>query len=180
MRIFNGGNSSCLVVSCTKITRSHHENNLYWITLIWVFVQQVLSCAGHRQLLCVPPVFLITLAWWWPKNVEVFCKKIYKIMPNKYRCCVDLTISWPAGHIIPTYKESFQVHWGKSIPLFLHAAIYLEVSLFRWTSQNAFSRERAVYKWYCVQCCVVGYSYPSGLEKTLCKWKIYVPLVTKV
>jgi hypothetical protein len=27
----------------------------------------------------------------------------------------------------------------------------------------------------------VGYSYPSGLEKTLCKWEdIYVPLVTKV
>jgi len=25
----------------------------------------------------------------------------------------------------------------------------------------------------------VGYCYPSGLEKTLCKWYIYVPLVTK-
>ena len=25
----------------------------------------------------------------------------------------------------------------------------------------------------------VGYRYPSGLEKTLCKWEIYVPLVTK-
>jgi hypothetical protein len=25
----------------------------------------------------------------------------------------------------------------------------------------------------------VGYCYPSGLEKTLCKWGIYVPLVTK-
>jgi hypothetical protein len=24
-----------------------------------------------------------------------------------------------------------------------------------------------------------GYSYPSGLEKTLCKWDIYVPLVRK-
>jgi hypothetical protein len=23
------------------------------------------------------------------------------------------------------------------------------------------------------------HSYPSGLEKTLCKWEIYVPLVTK-
>jgi len=39
------------------------------------------------------------------------------------------------------------------MPLFLHAAIYREVSVFRWTSQNAFSRETAVYKWYCVQCC---------------------------
>ena len=42
------------------------------------------------------------------------------------------------------YKESFQARWDNSIPLFLHAAIYLEVSLFRWTSQNAFSRETAV------------------------------------
>jgi hypothetical protein len=25
----------------------------------------------------------------------------------------------------------------------------------------------------------VGYYYPSGLEKTLCKWEIYVTLVTK-
>jgi hypothetical protein len=25
----------------------------------------------------------------------------------------------------------------------------------------------------------VGYCYPNGLEKTLCKWNIYVPLVTK-
>ena len=25
----------------------------------------------------------------------------------------------------------------------------------------------------------VGYCYPSGLEKTLCKWGIYVLLVTK-
>ena len=126
-----------------------------------------------------------------------------------------LTLSWPAGHICPTYKESFQVRWDNSIPHFLHAAIYLEVSLFRWTSQNAFSRETAVYKWYCVQCCYsiahsiictrlfrgkihsdwfngteilqgrwqhgenVGYCYPSGLERTLCKWDIHAPLVSK-
>ena len=25
----------------------------------------------------------------------------------------------------------------------------------------------------------VGYCYPSGLEKTLCKWDMYVPLLTK-
>jgi hypothetical protein len=25
----------------------------------------------------------------------------------------------------------------------------------------------------------MGYCYPSGLEKTLCKWEVYVPLVTK-
>jgi hypothetical protein len=48
-----------------------------------------------------------------------------------------LTLSWPAGHICPTYNESFQVRWVNSIPLFLHAALkYLH----------------SVYKWYCVQC----------------------------
>ena len=25
----------------------------------------------------------------------------------------------------------------------------------------------------------MGYCYPSGLEKTLCKWDVYVPLVMK-
>ena len=53
-------------------------------------------------------------------------------------------------------KRVFQVRWDNSIPLFLHAAIYLEVSLFRWTSQNAFSRETTAYKWYCVQCCIAA------------------------
>jgi hypothetical protein len=55
-----------------------------------------------------------------------------------------------SGTYMSTYKESSQAHWDNSIPLFLHAAIYLEVSLFRWTSQNAFSHETAMYKWYWV------------------------------
>ena len=127
-----------------------------------------------------------------------------------------LTLSWPTGHIRPTYKGSFQVCWGNSIPLLLHAAVYLEVSLFHWNSQDAFSREIAMLQM--IQCAVlhaalhtvsfvtwlfrgkmhpdcfngivilqgrrrrgeeVGYCYPSGLEKTLCKWDTYVPLVMK-
>jgi len=36
-----------------------------------------------------------------------------------------------SGTYMSTYKESFQVRWDNSIPLFLHAVIYLEVSLFR-------------------------------------------------
>ena len=127
-----------------------------------------------------------------------------------------LTLSWPAGHTRPTYKESFQVRWDNGIPLFLDVAIYLEVSLFRWTGQNAFfPRNRRVQMILCAMLhssiahsiiCTrlfrgkmhsgwfdwieilqgrwhhgekVGYCYPSGLEKTLCKWDIYVPLVTK-
>jgi len=44
-------------------------------------------------------------------------------------------------------QRVFQICWDNSIPLYLHAAICLEVSLLRWTSKNAFSRETAVYKW---------------------------------
>jgi hypothetical protein len=59
-----------------------------------------------------------------------------------------------SGTYMSRLQRVFPVRLDKNITLFLHAAIYLEVSLFRWTSQNAFSRERAVYKWYCVQCCI--------------------------
>jgi hypothetical protein len=70
-------------------------------------------------------------------------------------CCSEWEVltwspSWPAGHICPSYKEFFQVRWDNNILLLLNAAIYLEVSLFRWISQNAFSRETAVYKWYII------------------------------
>jgi len=50
-------------------------------------------------------------------------------------------------YICPTYKESFQVRWNNSIPLFVHAAIYLEVSLEQHCTQyhlyTAVSRENA-------------------------------------
>jgi len=122
------------------------------------------------------------------------------------RRTIVLTLSWPAGHIYPTYKESFQVRWDNSIPLFLHAANYLEVSLFHWTSQNAFSHVQMILcamlhssiahsiictrlfhgkmhsdwfnrteilqgRWQHTE--KLGCCYPSGLEKTLCKWDIY-------
>ena len=84
------------------------------------------------------------------------------------------TRSWPVGHICPNYKESFQVCWDNSIPLFLHAAIYLEVSLFCWTSQNAFSHETAMYKWYCVQSCIAALhtQVDGSMEK---KWDTVMP-----
>jgi hypothetical protein len=72
--------------------------------------------------------------------------------------CLHFNPFVTSGITGPTYKESFQVRWDHSIPLFLHAAIYLEG---RWQHGDK-----------------VGYCYPSGLEKTLCKWDVYVPLVT--
>jgi len=111
-----------------------------------------------------------------------------------------------------SHLQSFQVRWDNSIPLLLHAAIYLEVSLFRWTSQNAFPRVQMIlcamllcsiaHSIICTRLFCgkmhsdwfngmetlqgrwqhgekAGYCYPRGLEKTLCKWDIYVPLVTK-
>jgi len=66
------------------------------------------------------------------------------------------------------------------VPLFLHAAIYLEVSLFRWTSQNAFSRETPVYKWYSVQCCMqhctLYNSIPTFSPCCHLPWSIPFPL----
>jgi hypothetical protein len=120
---------------------------------------------------------------------------------NKNTNLSGLTLSWPAGHKLPTYKESFQVRWGNSIPLFLHAAIYLEVYLFRWML-NAMLHSSIAHNIICTRLFrgkmhsdwfngidilqgrwqhgeKLEYCYPSGLEKTLCKWEVYVPLVTK-
>ena len=119
-----------------------------------------MTCEHHLEHPCFTPTYRMLLLF-----IVVLCKpewfKIIWINTNKtdYATCYlhTLTLSWPAGHICPTYKQSLlQVHWNNSIPLLLHAAIYLEVcvSLFRWTSRNAFSRETAMYKWYCVQCCM--------------------------
>jgi len=94
----------------------------------------------------------------WPEDDQIRSKHDAIIKCIIHTSCVwwylspSLTLSWPAGHICPTYKESFQVRWDNSIPLFLHAPIYLQVSLFRWTCQNAFSRKTVGYKWYCVKC----------------------------
>ena len=128
----------------------------------------------------------------------------------------NFTLSWPGGHICPTYKESFQVRWDNSIPLFLHAAILpWSISIPLNQSECIFPRNSRVQMIQCAMllCSIahsiictrlfrgkmhsdwpteeryfkvrwqhgekVGYCYPSGLEKTLCKWDIYVPLVTK-
>jgi hypothetical protein len=88
----------------------------------------------------------------------------FLFLQNLHIFSIALTLSWPAGHTRPTHKESFQVRWGNSISLFLHAATYLEVYLFHWTSQNAFSRETALYKRYCVQCCYFLSMLPSILK----------------
>jgi hypothetical protein len=58
-----------------------------------------------------------------------------------YGYALSLTLSWPAEHICPTYKESFQV------------------------------RETAVYKWYCVQCCIAALhtvSFVHGCFEEIC------------
>ena len=65
---------------------------------------------------------------------------------------VVFTLSWPAGH--PTYKYILQVSWDNSNPFLLYAAIYLQVSLLRGSSQNSFSRETGECKWCWVQCCL--------------------------
>jgi hypothetical protein len=87
----------------------------------------------------------------WTERNDLKCDDDYTYRKNH----INLFVT-SGTYICPTYKEFFQVRWDNSIPLFLHTAICLEVSLFRWTSQNAFSRETAVYKWYSVQCCTAA------------------------
>jgi len=80
---------------------------------------------------------------------------VSEIRDNKFK--QYLTLSWPAGHnvYVPLTKSLFKSA-GKTVSHFFSVlpSIYLEVSLFRWTSQNAFFRETAVYKWYCLQWCL--------------------------
>ena len=65
---------------------------------------------------------------------------------------MSLTLSWPAGRICPTYEESFfEVRWDNSIPLFLHAAIYLEVSIPLNQSECIFPRNSHVQMILCAK-----------------------------
>jgi hypothetical protein len=96
-------------------------------------------------------------------NNKVYDNILFQLSnPNE-----DVNLSWEVTQdknlpfrdqrdIFQTYKESFQVRWDNSIPLFLHAAVYLEVSLLRWIIQNVFPRETALYKRYRVQCYVAA------------------------
>ena len=109
--------------------------NVFWeikksiLIVYWTIVFYVRCHPGIAQ----------TLHGKLPQKLKDFCMYICKSCSMHF-----LTLSWPAGHICPTYKESFQVCWDNGIPLFLHAAIYLEASLFCWTSQNAFSHVQMI------------------------------------
>jgi len=100
---------------------------IHWVRREWQTCWNLMIDTGS--------IFWMTINFWatWSHWVTE--------IPNDYE---TLTLSLLAGHICPTYKVSFQVRWDNSIPLFLHAAIYLEVPLFRWTSQNAFSHVQMI------------------------------------
>jgi len=92
---------------------------------------------------------------------EPFIKKHDRVYAQLYcKICkeigVILTPSWPAGDMYVPFTNSVCKSAGLPIPLLLHAAIYLELSLLRETSENAFSRETTEFKWYWVQCCMGG------------------------
>jgi len=125
---------------------------------------------------------------------------------------IRVNLLWPAGHICPTYKESFQVRWDNSIPFFspcCHLPWSISIPLNQ--SECIFPRNSCVQMILCAMLHAalhtvsfvhgkmhsdwfngieilqgrwqhgkkVGYCYPSGLEKTLFEWDVYVPLVTK-
>ena len=62
-----------------------------------------------------------------------------------------LTLSWPAGHISPTYKECFQVCWGIRIPLFLPCChLPWSISITLNQSECIFPRNSRVQMILCV------------------------------
>jgi len=67
------------------------------------------------------------------------------------------------------------------IPRFLIAQhVSSDTSLIIRSSKTVFTASGFTYVCGCRPATTdVGYCYPSGLEKTLCKWDIYAPLVTK-
>ena len=93
----------------------------------------------------------------WPKNITEVT-------------IIPLTLLWLAGHICSTYKESFQVRIAHSI---IRTWLFRGKMLSDWFNGMEILQGR----WQHGE--KVGCCYPSVLEKTLCKWNIYVPLVTK-
>jgi len=109
---------------------------------------------------------------------------------SKYYChhskCLLLSPFMTSGTYMSHFKESFQARWDNSIPLFLHAAIYSSIAhsiictrLFRGKMHSDWFNGIEILQGRWQHGEKVGYSYRSGLEKTLCKWDMYVPLVTK-
>jgi hypothetical protein len=147
------------------------------INLLELFLR-VYYCRDHRYLVFINPFVTggtyVSLKKSLFKSAGITVSHFFSMLPSTlYLYFVEpVRMQFPA-------KQPCTYDTLCSAANFLRDAIYLEVSLFRWTSQNAFFRETAVYKWDCVQCCIaalhtVGYCYPSGLAKTLCKWDIPV------
>jgi hypothetical protein len=95
----------------------------------------------------------LTLASWLLKSCWQHC----------YWNIQYLTLSWPVGHILRSIAHSIictvRLFCGK-----MHSEWFNGIDILQGRWQHG---EK------------VGYCYPSGLEKTLCKWEVYVPLVTK-
>jgi hypothetical protein len=120
--------------------------------------------------------------FWWAclESQQIFVLKLFKcgvcwesmdLKQIKRTHTTNLTLSWPTGHIFPTYKESFQVRWDNSISLFLHAASTLKylysvvqcvqcckaalhtciLSLYQST-RNHLLKEPTLYIYHCERC----------------------------
>jgi hypothetical protein len=133
------------------------------------------------------------------------------VIPN-----FNLKLSWPAGHICPTYnKESFKStgitvsHFFSTLPSTLKYLYSVQTVRMHFPAKQPCTNDSVCndamqhctqYRLYMVVSQEnafwlvqwnrdisnrwqhgekVEYCHPSGLEKTLCKWDIYVPLVTK-
>jgi hypothetical protein len=129
---------------------------------------------------------------------QIFCWAWYFLQKTVTQCI--LTLSWPAGHICPTYKESFfksagitVSHIFSMLPSTLkylcsvkpvrthlpakqllcsiaHSIICMRPFRGKMRSDWFNGTEILQGRWQHGE--NVGYCYPSGHEKTLCKWDI--------
>jgi hypothetical protein len=92
-------------------------------------------------------------------------KNKYSVQPNK----IFVTILQGEGHM--TYRHTLLRSIAHSI--------ICTVRLFRGKMHSDWFNGIYILQGRWQHGEKVGYCYPSRLEKTLCKWELYVPLVTK-
>ena len=81
--------------------------------------------------------------------------------------CKCLILSWPAGHICPTYKESFQVRWGNSVPLFPCCHLPWSISIPLNQSECIFPRNS------CVQMILCAMLHSSIAHNIICTVQLF-------
>jgi len=149
------------VTSGTYMSHLQRVSSIRWDKSIPLFLHDAIYLevslfrwTSQNAFSCVQMILYAMLHATW-----LFCGKMHsdwfnriEILQGRWHRGEKVGYCYPSGlkrlFISGTYtsylQRVFSIRWDNSIPLFLHAAIYFEVSLFCWTSQNAFSRVQMI------------------------------------